>query len=232
MKLTQKDIAAMIDISALHFDTSIQTVDTLIAACKQYDIGCAFVMPCYSEYLSKALKGTKTEFGTSLGFPSGQVETRTKVQEAEYFMSLGADQVDMVMNVGWLKSGWYDKVAEDIKAVRKATQGTSMKVIIEAMILTDEEITTASKIVMDCGSNFVKSGTGFSAGATTLHHVELMKAAVGDNCHIKVAGGIRDLKTVVDMYALGAERFGIGLAASIKIIEDAGKYPDGIEVNF
>jgi deoxyribose-phosphate aldolase len=228
MKLTAHDIARMIDASALKFDTSIEMVDKLIDACKTHDIGCAFVMPCYSEYLSKALKGTSTEFGTSLGFPSGQVTTAVKVQEAEYFMGLGADQVDMVMNVGWLKSGWHGQVAEDIKAVRKATEGTSLKVIIEAMLLTDEEITTACKIVMDCGSNFVKSGTGFSL-PTNLHHVEVMKAAVGDGCHIKVAGGIRDLQTLIAMYELGAERFGIGLDASLKIINEAMLCPEGVE---
>jgi deoxyribose-phosphate aldolase len=213
MKLTAHDIARMIDASALKFDTSIEMVDKLIDACKTHDIGCAFVMPCYSEYLSKALKGTSTEFGTSLGFPSGQVTTAVKVQEAEYFMGLGADQVDMVMNVGWLKSGWHGQVAEDIKAVRKATEGTSLKVIIEAM---------------DCGSNFVKSGTGFSL-PTNLHHVEVMKAAVGDGCHIKVAGGIRDLQTLIAMYELGAERFGIGLDASLKIINEAMLCPEGVE---
>ena len=231
MKLTAHDIARKIDASVLKFDTSLDLVDQMLDACKKYDIGCCFAMPCFSEYLSKKLKGTNTELGTSLSFPSGQGTTEFKVHEAEYFMSLGADQVDMVMNVGWLKQGWYDKVAEDIKAVRKATEGTSMKVIIEAMLLTDEEITTASKIVMDCGANFVKSGTGFSPDPTTVHHVEVMKAAVGDGCRIKVAGGIRDLKTLLLMNDAGAERFGIGLAASIKIIEDAMKYPDGVEAS-
>ena len=231
MKYTAHDIARMIDISALKFDTTQKQVDDMIAACKEYDIGCAFVMSSYSEYLGNALKGTTTEFGTSLGFPSGQYATITKVQEAEYFMSLGADQVDMVLNVGWLKSGMYKEVADDITAVRNATKGTSMKVIIEASLLTDEEITKACEIVVDCGSDYVKSGTGFSP-PTTMHHVQVMaKAIEGRNIRFKVAGGVKDLKTLLEMREYGVDRFGIGMANSISIIKEAQAFPDGVSVD-
>lgn len=230
VKLSQRDVAQLIDISALKIDTSFQDVQKLIAACKKYEIGCAFVWPCFSEYLGKEVKGTSTAFGTSLSFPSGQEPTLIKVKQAEYFVSLGADEIDMVMNVGYLKSGMYKEALEDLKAVRAACEGTSLKVIIEAMLLSDDQIRDACKIVMESGADYVKSGTGFSAAPTTLHHVAVMKETVQDNIKIKVAGGVRDLATLITMHAMGAHRFGIGMAATIAIIEEAGKYPDGVEL--
>jgi len=230
MKFTAHDLARRMDASVLKFDTQISLVDQLVADCKKYDFGCAFAMPCFSPYLAEQLKGTNTEFGTSLGFPSGQVATVTKMAEAEYFVGLGADQVDMVMNVGWFKSRMYKEVEEEIRAIRKITSNTSLKVIIEVSLLTDQEIKDACKLVLQCGADFVKSGTGF-AQATTLHHVELMKEAVGDDLRIKVAGGVRGLKTMLQMMDLGAERCGIGLSSGIDILNEAAQYPDGVELS-
>ena len=230
MKLTAHDIVRTIDISALKIDTCYQDLEAMVAACKKYDIGCAFIWQGFSADLARMLKGTNTQLGTSLAFPSGQETTENKVQQAIYFMSLGADQIDMVMNVGYLKSGFLERVHDDIMAVRKATRGFSLKVIIEAMLLTDEQIVKASEIVRDCGCDYVKSGTGFQAAPTTLHHVALMKKTVGDRCKVKAAGGVRDLDTLVKMYALGVERFGIGMASAIKIVEQAEKFPSGVDV--
>lgn len=230
MKFSARDIARMIDISALKFDTTLKQVDEMIEACKKYEIGCAFVMSSYSEYLCKKLKGTSTEFGTSLGFPSGQYCTASKVWEAEYFMSLGADQVDMVLNVGWLKSGMYDEVEADITAVRNATKGTSMKVIIEASLLTDDEIRKACEIVIKRGADYVKSGTGFSP-PTTMHHVEVMENAIkGSDIKFKVAGGVKDLKTLLEMQSHGVHRFGIGMANTLSILHEAESFPDGVDL--
>ncbi len=230
MKLTAHDIARTIDASALKIDTTHGDFLDLVAACRKYDFGCAFIWQSYSEDLAKALKGSSTEFGTSLAFPSGQEVTANKVWQAKYFMDLGADQIDMVMNVGFLKSGFHDRVRDDILAVREATRGFSLKVIIEAMLLSDEQIVEASEIVRDCGCDYVKSGTGFSSSPTTLHHVALMKKTVGDRCKVKAAGGVRDVDTLVAMYALGVDRFGIGLSSAIKIMQQAEAVPGGIEV--
>ena len=219
--LTAADIAYLIDASTLKLDTSYEDVTRLIEACKKYRFGCAFAWPAYYELLREGLKGTQTAFGASLSFPSRQETTFIKVAQAHYFESLGAAEVDMVMNVGWLKSGRYNEVLEDIKAVRYACKNSSLKVIIEAMLLTDEEITAACRIVMDAGADYVKSGTGFSASPTTIHHVEVMKKAIGDTIKLKVAGGVRDLQTLMQMYKKGADRFGIGLASAISIMEEA-----------
>jgi len=225
--LTVSDIAYMMDPSILKLNTSYEDLDKLIAACKKYEFGCAFAWPGYYPELSAALKGTKTAFGTSLAFPSGQEATITKVHQAEYFMTFEPAEVDMVMNVGWLVSKRYKEATEDIAAVKKAIGKTSLKVIIEAMLLDDEQIKDACKVVMDSGADYVKSGTGFSAAPTTLHHVALIKDTIGDNIKFKVAGGVRSLDTMLKMYKLGARRFGIGLPSAINIIEAALKLPDG-----
>jgi deoxyribose-phosphate aldolase len=220
----------MIDASSLKLDTSYEDYDALVAACKKYQFGCVFIWPAYYAEICEALKGTGTEFGTSLSFPSGQETTETKVQQARLFTSLGAAQVDMVMNVGWLKSKRYDKVKADIAAVREATKYTSLKVIIEAMLLTDDEIVKACDIVAECGANYVKSGTGFSAEPTTLHHIAVMNKAVAGRCKIKAAGGVRSLETLTQMYALGVTRFGIGYKSAIAIAEEAKRCGDQIAI--
>jgi len=230
VKITYAQFAKMIDPSSLKLDTSYDDYYALVAACKKYSFGCAFIWPAYYAELREALKGTVTEFGTSLSFPSGQEATETKVSQARFFTSLGAEQVDMVMNVGWLKYGRYDKVRADIAAVREATKYTSLKVIIEAMLLNDEQIVKACEIVADCGADYVKSGTGFSADPTTLHHIAVMNKAVGGRCKIKAAGGVRSLDTLIKMHALGASRFGIGYKNAIAIAEEALTCKDGIEI--
>ncbi|MDR1755027.1 MAG: deoxyribose-phosphate aldolase [Eubacterium sp.] len=226
--LTIKDIAYMMDPSILKLDTSYEDLDDLIAACKKYDFGCAFAWPGYYEEMSHRLREeTKTAFGTSLGFPSGQEATKTKVQQAEFFMTMDPAEVDMVMNVGWLISKRYKQVEDDISAVRKATIGSSLKVIIEAMLLNDDQITEACKIVMSAGADYVKTGTGFSSAPTTAHHVEHIRKTVGPDYKVKVAGGVRSLDTLLRMYKLGADRFGIGLPSALKIIEEAKRLPNG-----
>lgn len=229
--LTVKDIAYMMDPSVLKLDTSYEDVYALVDACKKYGFGCCFAWPGYYPLLSGLLKDTDTAFGTSLAFPSGQEATVTKVQQAELFMSMKPAEVDMVMNVGWLKSKRYDEVLEDIKAVREATRETSLKVIIEAMLLTDEEIRNACEICVTAGADYVKSGTGFSSSPTTIHHVEVMKEAVGERAKIKVAGGVRDLTTLLNMYRKGADRFGIGLSSAVSIIEEVIACGKDININ-
>lgn len=230
MKITYEQFAKMIDASSLKLDTSYDDFDALVAACKKYSFGCVFIWPAYYAEIVEALKGSVTEFGTSLSFPSGQEATETKVSQARFFTSLGAKQVDMVMNVGWLKSGRYQQVKDDIAAVREATKYTSLKVIIEAMLLNDEQIMKACEIVADCGADYVKSGTGFSADPTTLHHIAVMKKTVGNRCKVKAAGGVRSLDVLVKMHALGVTRFGIGYKSAIAIAEEALTFKNGIEI--
>jgi deoxyribose-phosphate aldolase len=233
MKETRKDILSVGDIayimdpSILKLNTSFEDLDALIGACEKYEFGCAFAWPAYYGEMSRRLRGTRTAFGTSLSFPSGQEATRTKIDQAEYFMTMDPAEVDMVMNVGWLVSGRYKQVEEDIAAVKRAIGGTSLKVIIEAMLLDDNQIADACRIVMAAGADYVKTGTGFSPEPTTLRHVKIIRKTVGPDYKVKVAGGVRSLDTLLKMYKLGADRFGIGLPSAIKIIGDAMKLPGG-----
>lgn len=219
--LTLKDIAYMMDPSVLKLDTTLEDVEAMAELCRIYGCGSCFCWPCYYPQLIKLLEGTDTKFGTSLAFPSGQEATQTKVEMAEYFMTMNPAENDMVMNVGWLKSGRYDLVLDDIRAVREATKGTSLKVIIEAMLLTDDEIRKACELVMKGGADYVKTGTGFSSSPSTIHHVRVIKEFVGDRIKIKVAGGVRSLDTLLKMYKAGACRFGIGCGSAEKILKEA-----------
>lgn len=219
--LSIEDIAYMMDPSVLKIDSTPEDVEELIELCKKYGFGTAFCWPCNYPRLSEALRGTKTTFGTSLAFPSGQESTQTKVYLAKVFDTMDPGEHDMVMNVGWLRSGRYDDVLADIRAVRETVPHRSLKVIIEAMTLTDDEIRKACDLCMEGGADYVKTGTGFQSQPTTLHHVQVIKAHVDDRIKIKVAGGVRDLDTMLKMYKAGANRFGIGWKSAEKIILQA-----------
>lgn len=212
----------MMDPSVLKLDTTLSDVKHMVEVCKKYGCGTCFCWPCYYPQLVELLEDAPvTKFGTSLAFPTGQEATETKVFLAHQFMKLDPATNDMQINVGWVKEKFDDLVYNDIKAVRDATPGVPLKVIIEAMLLTDEEITRASQIAVKAGADYVKTGSGFSIGKpTTLHHVKVIKDAIGDTARIKVAGGVRDLDTLLKMYKLGADRFGIGCASAEKILEE------------
>lgn len=220
-QLTIEDIAYMMDPSVLKIDSTPEDVKEMIALCKRCHFGTAFCWPCNYLLLSEGLKDTKTVFGTSLAFPSGQESTKTKVYLAKEFDTMNPGEHDMVMNVGWLRSGRYADVLADIKAVREAVPDKSLKVIIEAMCLTDDEIRKACDLCMEGGANYVKTGTGFQQKPTTLHHVQVIKEHVGDRIKIKVAGGVRDLDIMLRMYKAGANRFGIGVQSAEKIYLEA-----------
>ena len=225
--LTIADIAYTMDPSALAINASYEDLYEMIDACKKYNFGSSFTWPAYYPVFSAELKKTNTLFGASLAFPSGQEPTFIKEKQAEWFMTMEPAEVDMVMNVGWLRSKKFKETEADIMAVRRVIGDTSLKVIIEAMQLTDEEIADACKVCISASANYVKTGTGFSTTPTTLHHVEVIKATIGDQINLKVAGGVRDLKTLLQMYKRGARRFGIGYKNSVKIIEEAMLLPGG-----
>jgi len=219
--LSVKDLAFVMDPSALAINASYEDMYEMVGLCKKYDFGCSFTWPAYYPEFSAALKNTNTAFGASLAFPSGQEPTFIKEKQAEWFMTMVPVEVDMVMNVGWLRSKMFKETADDILAVRKVIGAVSLKVIIEAMQLTEEEIVNACKVCLDAGVDYVKTGSGFSKEPTTLRHVELIRETVGEQAKIKVAGGVRDLKTLLQMYKRGARRYGIGYRNAVKIMETA-----------
>lgn len=162
----------------------------------------------YVSIAKEELHNSKVKLAAVIGFPLGAMATPAKVAEAKYCMEMGADEVDMVINVGWLKDGLHTAIVEEIKSIKKAIGKGVLKVIIETCYLTPLEIRTASKLVMDGGANFVKTSTGFGTSGATIEDVKIMKETVGDTIKIKASGGIRDKETALKYIELGVSRIG------------------------
>jgi deoxyribose-phosphate aldolase len=228
MKLTVEQLARMMDLSAVRADVEMAEVCRLAEAAKKYRCVCAFVMPCYLPELRGLLADTPdVGIGGVVGFPSGAASTASKRAEAAEQVVLGATELDMVINIGMLRSGRDQYVEDDIRAVVEAGAGLPVKVILEAHYLSDEQITRACGIAVHAGAAFVKTGTGWATTGATLHNVALMKTAVGDKAQVKAAGGVRDLDTVVEMIRRGVSRFGVGLDSGSRILQQCAALPNG-----
>ena len=231
MRLTVQQLARMMDLSAVRAEVDLPEVRLLAEAARRYNCVCAFVLPCYFSEL-KALLADAPGVGVGgvVGFPSGAHSTAIKVAEAQEQLAAGAVELDMVINVGMLRSGRDSFVEEDIRAVVNAAGAVPLKVILEAHHLTDDEIVRGSRLAVRAGAAFVKTGTGWAPTGATLHNVQLIKSAVGESARVKAAGGVRDLKTVAEMIRLGVTRFGVGLATGMKILDECAALPHGLEV--
>ena len=215
-----EEIARMVDISAVRADSTAAEIKEIAQAARKYGFICAFAMPSLTGYLKQELEGSNVLLGGVVGFPSGSESTASKVFQAMELKATGCNEIDMVINIGMLKSGITDEVIADIEAVKEAVEPLPLKVIIEVSLLTDEEIARAARIVRDARADYVKTGTGWQ-GATTMRHIELIKNAVGDAVKLKVAGGVRDLETVKRMNIAGVSRFGIGYRSAISIMQES-----------
>lgn len=231
MKLTVEQLARMLDLSAVRADVDLAEVHRLAEAARQYHCVAAFVLPCHLPAL-KALLADAPDVGVGgvVGFPSGAHSTAIKVAEAREQLTAGAGELDMVINVGMLRSGRDAYVANDIRAVVEVAGAVPVKVILEAHHLNDSEILRGSQLAVRSGAAFVKTGTGWAPTGATLHNVRLMKSAVGDAAQVKAAGGVRDLKTVVELMRSGATRFGVGLTSGVQILAECAAHADGVEV--
>jgi len=219
-----ENLAKMIDISAVRTDVTISELEYMMELVKKYRFICAFTMPCFTPWLADALKDVpETGLGGAVGFPSGTSTTPIKVAIAKELLSFGCNELDMVINVGALKSGLYDIVRDDIKAVVDAAQGVPVKSILEIAYLTDDEIKRGSELAVEAGVTFVKTGTGWGPKPTTVDTIRLIKETIGDSAKIKAAGGVRDLDTIYAMKEAGCSRFGIGLNSLVKIMEEADR---------
>ena len=228
MQLTPHDIARMMDLSAVKTDTDLETVRQLAKEAKRLNCCCAYVLPCYMPQMKELLADAPDVLlGGTVGFPSGAHTTAIKAAEARQLIADGAGELDMVINVGMLRSGKYDYVENDIRAVVEAAEGTLVKVILEAHYLTDDEIRRGSEICVRARADFVKTGSGWAETGATLQNIALIKSVVGDDAQVKASGGVRDLETLVEMVRLGATRFGVNIAAGVEIIEKCAAMPGG-----
>ena len=205
-----------IDHTILNADATKEAVIKVIDEAKKYEFASVCLEPCWVSLAAERLKDSPVKVCTVIGFPLGANTKTVKAFEAKEAVENGADEVDMVLNIGALKSGDEAMVLEDMKAVREAAKNAVVKVILETCLLTDEEKKKACALAKEAGLDFVKTSTGFSTAGATVEDVKLMRDAVGDTMGVKASGGIRDTKTAEAMIAAGASR--IGASKSIAII--------------
>ena len=202
-----KDILAKCDHTLL---AQTATWDEIKAVCDdgvKYGTASVCIPPCYVKQASEYLAG-RLPVCTVIGFPNGYNATEVKCFEAWKAVKDGADEIDMVINIGAVKAGDYGYVLQEIREVKAACEGRLLKVIIETCLLTDEEKIKLCGIVTEAGADYIKTSTGFSRGGATREDVALMKANVGPDVKVKAAGGIADLKDAEDFISLGADRLG------------------------
>ncbi len=214
-------LAAVLDHTLLKPEATRAQVLTLCAEAAEYRFACAMVNPAWVSTAVHALEGTGVPVGVVIGFPLGATLSSSKRDEAVRVLKLGAHDVDMVLNIGLLKSGEaadYEAVKQDIRGVVELAhaQGAIVKVILETCLLTFEEKLRASELALSAGADFLKTSTGFSTGGATVDDIQLLRGAAGIRAGVKASGGIRSLADARAMLYAGATR--IGASASVKII--------------
>ena len=211
-----------IDHTLLKATSTPADIEKLCEEAAYYGFYAVCVNSTYLPLAGEVLRDAAVKKAAVVGFPLGAMATAAKVAEAEYCLSHGADELDMVINVGRLKSGHHRAVREEISKIKALMQrGQELKVIIETCYLTKEEIQTASKLVIDGGGDFVKTSTGFGTGGATLEDVSLIREITKDRCKIKASGGIRDRKTALLYLEQGVQR--IGTSSGIAIVKTKDK---------
>ncbi|MTK08524.1 MAG: deoxyribose-phosphate aldolase [Hungatella sp.] len=203
-------IANMIDHTMLKADAGAEIIRRYCQEAKEYGFASVCVNSCYVPLAAQELKDSSVSVCCVAGFPLGAMLTSAKAFEASEAVKAGADEVDMVINIGALKDKNYDLVREDIRAVVDACQGRLVKVILENCLLSKEEIVKACQLSMEAGAQYVKTSTGFSTGGAVAEDVALMKKTVGEKLKVKASGGIRTPKEAEAMILAGADRIGAG----------------------
>lgn len=215
--MDKKELAKMIDHTLLKPEATYEQIVKLCKEALEYGFASVCINPCYVNAAYQLLKGSDVKVCTVVGFPLGAATSETKTFEAVQAVNRGASEIDMVINVGYLKSGNHDYVEEDIKTLVNKINGRALvKAIIETCLLNDEEKIIACKLAKKAGAHFVKTSTGFNMSGATSEDVALMYDAVSPNLKVKASGGIRTYEDAIKMINAGASR--IGASSSIKII--------------
>lgn len=205
----------LFDHTILKADATKEAVKKVCREAAEYGFMSVCVNGFYTSFVREQLKGSGVKVCTVVGFPLGQMSTRAKAAEARIAVEDGADEIDMVINVGALKDGDYETVREDIRQVKEACKDALLKVIIETCLLTQDEKRKVCELAKEAGADFVKTSTGFSAGGATQEDVSLMRSIVGDSMGVKASGGIRDRQTAEKMLKAGASRLGTSATTAI-----------------
>ena len=220
--ITREQLAKTIDHSLLRPElTSLDVINGCELA-KKYNVASVCVKPCHVVLAAKVLAGSDVKVGTVVGFPHGSNTTAIKVAEARAAMADGAVELDMVINIGWLREGRVSDVQDDITAVVEASKGKAIvKVILENAYLTDEQKILGCKAVERAGAHFVKTSTGFAPSGATIADLKLMRASVSEKVQVKAAGGIRTLPSILEAIDVGVTR--VGATATAAILDAFGK---------
>ena len=217
--MKKNEIAAMIDHTVLHAYATDEQIEKLCAEAVEYHFASVCVNPCHVARAAELLKGTGVKVATVVGFPLGTNTTETKAFETKDAVAKGADEIDMVLDVGAMKSKRYHDVQNQIHAVVQAAGGKLVKVIIETCYLTDEEKVIACKAAAEAGADYVKTSTGFGTGGATVKDVALMKKSIPAHMKVKASGGIHTYAEALAMVEAGASR--LGASAGVAIVADA-----------
>jgi deoxyribose-phosphate aldolase len=221
MTISRRELAQMIDYTLIKPTATKDEVIQLCWEAEKYDFGCVVVNPTFVSLARHMLEATDVKVCSTVGFPIGAGLPKVKAFEAQKVVELGAEEIDMVMNTSALKSKDYEAVEKDIKAVlkvKKSNPNLIVKVIIEAGLLTSDEMIKACKLAKEAGADFVKTSTGLLGGEATVKDVKLMRKTVGKDMGVKAAGGIRTLKQALAMIEAGANR--IGTSTGVAIIKE------------
>ena len=211
-----KNILEKCDHTLLRVDCTSGEIRTLCDQAMKYRCASVCIPPCHVSG-AKRYVGDRLRICTVIGFPNGYMTTAAKAFEAADAVENGADEIDMVINLSMVKDGCWDAVAKDISAVREATRGHILKVIIECCLLTDEEKVKMCRIVSDCGADYIKTSTGFSKGGATREDVKLLRGNCPAGVKVKAAGGISSIQDAEDFIALGADRLGTSRIVKLAI---------------
>lgn len=215
---TVKEIAKTIDHALLKPTLTLEEVKEGLELAKKYDVFSVCVRPADIPFAVEFLKNTDVKVGTVIGFPHGVSHTQTKKFETMQAAMDGAHEIDMVLNISWVKSGHYDKVVKEIKEVTETARLNGIriiKVILETAYLTSDEIKAAAKCVEEGGASFVKTSTGFAGEGATLPNLKIMRESVSDEVEVKASGGVTNLDALIEMRKVGVTRFGTSATQSI-----------------
>ncbi|TKZ36394.1 deoxyribose-phosphate aldolase [Brachyspira catarrhinii] len=214
-----QNINRLIDHTILKPEASIDDIRRLCIEAKEYNFYSVCVNSAYVNVAYNFLLHSDVKVCSVVGFPLGAMIKEAKAYEAKFAVDSGAEEIDMVINIGLLKSGKIDLFERDIKKVREACKASVLKVIIETCLLDDKEKILACKIAKEYGADFVKTSTGFSTGGATEHDIELMRKTVGDKMGVKASGGIKTYEDAIKMINAGANR--LGTSSGIAIMKSA-----------
>ncbi len=219
MNINKNNIAKTIDHTILGAEASPKQIDKLCDEASKYGFASVCVNPAYVNRAKRNLENFEVDICTVIGFPLGASTSFNKMMEARDAIAAGADELDMVINIGKFKAGLYEEVYEDIRGVVSVSkQNTMIKVIIETCYLSDSEKRKAVELIIKAGADFVKTSTGFGSGGATLEDIKLLSQEAGNNLKVKASGGIKSFEFAKELLENGAHR--LGMSSGVEIIKD------------